>query len=64
MINEMACSGGDYFPWAFRRQKVSKLIDALTWRGLVKSSVHYAPVDGGALTATDNAVLTHLTSNG
>jgi tricorn protease len=27
-----------------------------TWGGLVKSSVHYALVDGGALTAPDNAV--------
>ena len=27
-----------------------------TWGGLVKSSVHYSLVDGGALTAPDNAV--------
>jgi tricorn protease len=56
LINEMAGSGGDYFPWAFRQQKVGQLIGTTTWGGLVKSSVHYALVDGGALTAPDNAV--------
>ena len=56
LINELAGSGGDYFPWAFRQQKVGKLIGARTWGGLVKSSVHYALVDGGALTAPDNAI--------
>ncbi len=56
LINELAGSGGDYFPWAFRQQKVGKLIGARTWGGLVKSSVHYRLVDGGALTAPDNAV--------
>lgn len=56
LINELAGSGGDYFPWAFRQQKVGKLIGARTWGGVVKSSVHYRLVDGGALTAPDNAV--------
>jgi len=56
LINELAGSGGDYFPWAFRQQKVGKIIGARTWGGLVKSSVHYRLVDGGALTAPDNAV--------
>jgi len=56
LINERAGSGGDYFPWAFRQQKAGPLIGATTWGGLVKSSVHYSLVDGGALTAPDNAV--------
>jgi tricorn protease len=56
LINEQAGSGGDYFPWAFRQQKVGPLVGARTWGGLVKSSVHYALIDGGALTAPDNAV--------
>ncbi len=56
LINELAGSGGDYFPWAFRQQNVGPLIGARTWGGLVKSSVHYPLVDGGALTAPDNAV--------
>ena len=60
LINELAGSGGDYFPWAFRQQHAGPLIGARTWGGLVKSSVHYAMVDGGALTAPDNAVFDPL----
>lgn len=56
LINELAGSGGDYFPWAFRQQGVGPLIGTRTWGGLVKSSVHYPLIDGGALTAPDNAV--------
>ncbi len=56
LINEMAGSGGDFFPWVFRQQQAGPLIGATTWGGLVKSSVHYGLVDGGALTAPDNAV--------
>lgn len=35
---------------------MGKLIGATTWGGVVKSSVHYPLVDGGALTAPDNAL--------
>jgi tricorn protease len=56
LINEMAGSGGDFFPWVFRHQQVGPLVGTRTWGGLVKSSVHYAFVDGGAETAPDNAV--------
>ena len=56
LINELSGSGGDYFPWAFRQQKVGPLIGTRTWGGLVKSSVHYALVDGGTITAPDNAI--------
>ena len=56
LINELSGSGGDFFPWVFRQQKVGPLIGETTWGGLVKSSVHYPLVDGGALTAPDNAV--------
>jgi tricorn protease len=56
LINEMSGSGGDFFPWIFRQQKIGPLIGTRTWGGLVKSSVHYQLVDGGALTAPDNAV--------
>jgi tricorn protease len=56
LINEMAGSGGDFFPWAFRNQNAGPLIGKRTWGGLVKSSVHYAFVDGGAMTSPDNAV--------
>lgn len=56
LINEMSGSGGDFFPWVFRQQKTGPLIGTRTWGGLVKSSVHYPMVDGGTLTAPDNAV--------
>jgi tricorn protease len=56
LINEMAGSGGDFFPWIFRQQKVGPLIGTRTWGGLVKSSVHYSFVDGGAMTSPDNAI--------
>ena len=56
LINELAGSGGDFFPWVFRQQNAGPLIGARTWGGLVKSSVHYSMVDGSALTAPDNAV--------
>ncbi|MGB3542471.1 PDZ domain-containing protein, partial [Rubrivirga sp.] len=56
LVNELAGSGGDFFPWVFRQQNAGPLIGTRTWGGLVKSSVHYALVDGGALTAPDNAV--------
>ncbi len=56
LINEMAGSGGDYFPWVFRHQNAGPLIGARTWGGLVSSAVHYSLVDGGALTAPTNAV--------
>ncbi len=56
LINELAGSGGDFFPWVFRQQNAGKLIGSTTWGGLVKSSVHYGFIDGGAMTAPDNAV--------
>ncbi len=56
LINEMAGSGGDYFPWAFRQQSAGPLIGTRTWGGLVRSSVHNSLIDGGALTSPDNAV--------
>ena len=46
LINELAGSGGDFFPWVFRQQKAGPLIGTRTWGGLVKSSVHYPLVDG------------------
>lgn len=56
LINELSGSGGDFFPWVFRQQNVGQLIGSTTWGGLVKSSVHYLLIDGGAVTAPDNAI--------
>ena len=56
IINESAGSGGDALPYMFQQRKIGPLVGTRTWGGLVKSSVHYALVDGGAVTAPDNAV--------
>ena len=56
LVNEMAGSGGDYFPWVFRHQGAGTLIGQTTWGGLVKSSTHYGFIDGSYMTAPDNAV--------
>jgi tricorn protease len=56
LINELAGSGGDYFPWAFRELKVGPLIGTRTWGGLVASCVPYPLVDGGAITSPCSAV--------
>lgn len=56
LINELAGSGGDFFPWVFRQQKVGPLIGTRTWGGLVKATVHYPFIDGGAMTAPDNGI--------
>jgi tricorn protease len=60
LINELAGSGGDFFPWIFKQQKVGPLIGTRTWGGLVKSTVHYSFVDGGAMTSPDNAIFDPL----
>ena len=56
LVNEMAGSGGDYFPWVFRQQNAGLLIGQTTWGGLVKSSTHYRMIDGGRVTCPDNAI--------
>jgi tricorn protease len=56
LINEMAGSGGDYFPWVFRRLGIGPLIGTRTWGGLVASCAPYPMKDGGSITAPCNAV--------
>lgn len=56
VTNELAGSGGDYFPWVFRQMKVGPLIGTRTWGGLVNAAVPYRLVDGGSITAPALAV--------
>ncbi len=56
IVNELAGSGGDYFPWVFRQQNAGPLVGMRTWGGLVASCVHYPLVDGGTVTAPCSAV--------
>lgn len=58
LVNELAGSGGDYFPWAFHELKIGPLIGTRTWGGLVAASVPYPLVDGGSITAPSSAVFT------
>ena len=50
LINGLAGSGGDMFPWLFRHNKLGKLIGTRTWGGLVGISGVPPLVDGGAVT--------------
>ncbi len=56
VTNELAGSGGDYFPWVFREMKVGPLVGARTWGGLVNAAVPYPFVDGGTITSPAQAV--------
>jgi tricorn protease len=47
LINGLAGSGGDYFPWWFREAGVGKLIGKRTWGGLVGMSGNPRLIDGG-----------------
>ena len=51
LIDEYAGSGGDEFPWLFRRFKVGPLIGKRTWGGLVGIGGYPALMDGGSVTA-------------
>ncbi|MBS1723659.1 MAG: PD40 domain-containing protein [Armatimonadetes bacterium] len=51
LINEFAGSGGDMFPWLFKRNKVGPLIGTRTWGGLVGINGGVDLVDGGSVTA-------------
>lgn len=56
LTNELAGSGGDYFPWVFRQLGLGPLIGTRTWGGLVNAAVPYPLVDGGTITAPAQAV--------
>lgn len=50
LINGLAGSGGDMFPWLFRHNNLGKLIGMRTWGGLVGISGNPGLIDGGAIT--------------
>jgi tricorn protease len=51
LINEMAGSGGDAWPWMFRQDKVGPLVGKRTWGGLVEIYNYPPLLDGGLVTA-------------
>lgn len=50
LINGLAGSGGDMFPWLFKQNGLGKLIGTRTWGGLVGISGGPTMVDGSSVT--------------
>lgn len=50
LINGLAGSGGDMFPWLFKHDKIGKVFGMRTWGGLVGISGNPGLIDGGAIT--------------
>ncbi|MBL8064581.1 MAG: PD40 domain-containing protein [Chthonomonadaceae bacterium] len=55
IINEYAGSGGDYFPWHFKKAKVGPVVGKRTWGGLVGILNFPTFIDGGSVTAPNIA---------
>ena len=55
LINEMAGSGGDIFPDAFRLHRAGKIVGKRTW-GAQLIAAAFPLVDGGAVNAPDDAL--------
>ncbi|MBL8991240.1 MAG: PDZ domain-containing protein, partial [Phycisphaerae bacterium] len=49
LVNGLAGSGGDMFPWLFKHNKVGKVIGTRTWGGLVGISGNPGLIDGGSI---------------
>ena len=49
LINGLAGSGGDMFPWLFRHHELGKLIGTRTWGGLVGLSGNPRLIDGSSV---------------
>ncbi|PYU78592.1 MAG: hypothetical protein DMG51_18540, partial [Acidobacteria bacterium] len=55
IVNELAGSGGDAFPWFFHRQKIGPIVGTRTWGGLVGISRGIPLHDGGNVSAPEFA---------
>ncbi len=62
ITNELAGSGGDAFPWFFRREKIGPIVGTRTWGGLVGIARSIPLRDGGGVTAPEFAF--YSTDNG
>jgi tricorn protease len=51
IVNELAGSGGDAFPWFFHREKIGPIVGTRTWGGLVGIGNNQPLRDGGFVTA-------------
>ena len=55
IVNELAGSGGDAFPWYFEKEKLGPIVGERTWGGLVGISRYIPLMDGGGVTAPEFA---------
>ncbi|MBZ5564688.1 MAG: PDZ domain-containing protein [Acidobacteriia bacterium] len=55
LVNEMAGSGGDAFPWYFQQEKIGPIVGERTWGGLIGISRGIPMMDGGFVTAPEIA---------
>ncbi len=55
ILNELAGSGGDCFPWFFQRLKIGPVVGTRTWGGLIGISRQVPLLDGGGVTAPEVA---------
>jgi len=55
LINEYAGSGGDLFPYIFRKEQIGPLVGKRTWGGLVGIAHGIPLMDGGMVTAPEVA---------
>jgi tricorn protease len=49
LVNGLAGSGGDMFPWLFKHNKLGPVIGTRTWGGLVGISGNPSLIDGGTI---------------
>jgi tricorn protease len=55
IIDELAGSGGDIFPFLFKQSKVGKLIGKRTWGAMI-SNYGFNLIDGGRISSPDDAL--------
>lgn len=53
LVNELAGSGGDAFPWFFKHEKIGPIVGERTWGGLIGYSRTIPMLDGGTVTAPE-----------
>jgi tricorn protease len=55
LVNELAGSGGDLFPWFFKHEKIGPIVGTRTWGGLIGIARIIPLMDGGGVTAPEFA---------
>ncbi len=53
IVNELAGSGGDAFPWIFKREKIGPIVGKRTWGGFIAPWRDIPLRDGGSVTAPE-----------